>query len=87
MTARPRSRANREGSIFPYRNGYAAYVWVTTPAGERKRKYAYGATREAVHEKWLKLHAEAKAGPVATKSLYLRDYLAYWLAEVVIEPD
>ena len=24
-------RANGEGSIFPYRNGYAAYVWVTKP--------------------------------------------------------
>jgi integrase len=87
VTARPRSRANGEGSIFPYRNGYAAYVWVTTPAGERKRKYVYGPTLEAVHQKWLKLHAEAKAGPVATKSLYLHDYLAYWLAEVVVEPD
>jgi hypothetical protein len=26
-------------SIFPYRNGYAAYAWVTTPDGERKRKW------------------------------------------------
>ena len=31
MTAR--ASANGEGSIFPYRNGYAAYAWVTTPAG------------------------------------------------------
>lgn len=35
---RNRARANGEGSIFPYRNGYAAYVWVTTPAGERKKR-------------------------------------------------
>lgn len=33
-----RQRANREGSIFPYRNGYAAYVWVTRPDGQRQRK-------------------------------------------------
>ncbi len=46
MTGRPRSRANREGSIFPYRNGCAAYVWVTTPAGERKRRWVYERTRE-----------------------------------------
>ena len=38
MTARPRSRANGEGSIYPYKNGYAAYVWVTTPEGQRKRR-------------------------------------------------
>jgi hypothetical protein len=35
-----RARVNGEGSIFPYRNGgHAAYAWVTTPVGERKRKY------------------------------------------------
>jgi integrase len=26
-----RGRANGEGSLYPYKNGYAAYVWVTTP--------------------------------------------------------
>jgi integrase len=78
-------RGNQEGSIYPYRNGFAAYVWVTTPTGERKRKYAYGKTRAEVHEKWLKLHAEAKAGPVATTSPTLADYLAYWL-RAVVEP-
>src|SRR5262245_49757944 len=46
-----RTRANGEGSIFPYRNGYAAYAWVTTPAGRRVRKYVYGKTREEVHAK------------------------------------
>jgi hypothetical protein len=28
-----RARANGEGSIFPYRNGFAAYVWVSKPNG------------------------------------------------------
>ena len=65
MTAK-RARANGEGSIFPYRNGYAAYVWVDKPDGKRARKYVYGQTRELVHDKWIKLHAQAKAGPVAT---------------------
>ena len=41
MTAK-RARANGEGSIFPYRNGYAAYVWVDKPDGKRARKYVYG---------------------------------------------
>lgn len=76
-------RANKEGSIFPYRNGYAAYVWVDTPDGDRKRKWAYGKTREEVHTKWLKLHQEAARGPVATKVPKLAEYLSYWLKEVI----
>jgi integrase len=84
--ARPRGRANSEGSIFPYRNGYAAYVWVTTPAGERARKYVYGQTRELVHDKWVKLQAKAAAGNVPTTVPTLAQYLTRWLAEVV-EPN
>jgi integrase len=80
-------RANGEGSIYPYKNGWAGYVWVTTPEGFKKRKYVYGKTREEVHGKWLKLHAAAKAGPVATNSQTLADYFAYWLTAVVTEPD
>lgn len=80
-------RANGEGSIYAYRNGYAAYVWVTTPTGDRKRKYVYGKTREDVHSKWVKLHSAAKSGPVVTRSQTLGEYLAYWLKEVVTEPD
>ncbi|MFF4843710.1 site-specific integrase [Streptomyces collinus] len=79
-------RGNGEGSIYPYRNGFAAYVWVTTPEGDRKRKYVYGPTRKDVHEKWLKLHNEAENGPVATSTPTLATYLVYWLREVV-EPN
>lgn len=80
-------RANREGSIFPYRNGYAAYVWVTTPAGEPRRKWVYGKTREQVHGKWVKLQAEAHKGPVSTSLPTLGEYMSYWLREVVNEPN
>ena len=62
-------------------------MWVTTPEGVRRRKWAYGKTREDVHSKWLKLHAAASRGPVATTSPTLASYLAYWLREVVVEPD
>lgn len=85
--SRGRGRANGEGSIFPYRNGYAAYVWVTAPDGERKRQWVYGKTREEVHAKWLKLHEEARRGPVASKIPTLAEYLAYWLREVVRPPN
>lgn len=81
-----RSRANGEGSIFPYRNGYAAYVWVTKPDGRRIRKYVYGKTRDVVYDKWIKLHVQAKAGPVATSVPTVGQYVTRWLAEV-IEPN
>ncbi|MGW2207337.1 site-specific integrase [Streptomyces sp. NPDC001774] len=76
-------RGNGEGSIYPYRNGYAAYVWVTKPDGKRARKYAYGKSREEVHEKWLNLHAGAKKGPVATRHRTLAAFLSYWLDSIV----
>jgi integrase len=84
---RSRQRANGEGSIFPYRNGYAAYVWVTTPDGKRRRKWAYGRTRPDVHAKWLKLHDSARRGPMPTSSPTLAAYMTYWLREVVVPPD
>ena len=76
-------RHNGEGSIYPYRNGFAAYVWITTPAGRRQRKYVYGKTREAVHEKWVELTRQAAKGPVLTKVPTLSQYLARWLDETV----
>lgn len=76
-------RANGEGSIYPYRNGFCAYAWVTTPSGDSKRKYVYGKTREEVHDKWLKLHQEAKKGPVATNVPKLGPYLLHWLEEFI----
>ena len=76
-------RGNGEGSIYPFRNGYAAYVWVTTPIGRRQRKYVYGKTREAVHAKWLELHRQASRGPVATRVPRVDAYLTAWLTEVV----
>src|SRR4051812_7506936 len=79
-----RSRANGEGSIFPYKNGYAAYAWVTTPAGRRQRKYVYGKTRDDVHAKWIKLQGQARQGAVATHLPTLGEYLPDWLKEVVV---
>ena len=79
-------RRNGEASIFPYRNGYAAYAWVTTPDGERKRKWVYGKTHEEVHGKWIKLQTRAREGPMPTTTPTVARYLAYWLREVV-EPN
>ena len=82
MTAK-RTRFNGEGSIYPHRNGFAAYTWVTTTDGLRKRKYIYGRTREDVHDRWLDLSREAKRGPIASKIPTVGTYLDRWLAEVV----
>lgn len=81
-----RTRPKGENSIYPYRNGFAAYVWITTPAGRRVRKYVYGKTREDVHRDWIALQAKARRGPIATKVPTVGQYLHRWLEEVV-EPN
>ncbi|MFI6297640.1 tyrosine recombinase XerC [Nonomuraea sp. NPDC050790] len=80
---RRRTRANKEGSIFPYKGQWAGYVWVTTPEGDKTRKWAYGKTREETHEKWLRLHEQAAKGPVATKHETVAAFLKRWLSEVI----
>src|SRR3954469_5433679 len=81
-----RARANGEGSIYPHRNGFAAHVWATTPAGNRTRKSVYRPDRETVHTKWIKLQREAQRRPMATASQTVGDFLGYWMREV-IEPN
>jgi integrase len=76
-------RRNGACSIFPYRSGYAAYAWVTTPEGDRKRKWVYGKTHEEVHAKWIKLQTQAAEGPVSTSVPTVGQYMTYWLREVV----
>jgi integrase len=78
-----RARANGEGSIYAYRNGFAAYAWVTKPNGKRGRKYVYGKTRTEVHDKWTNLQQQARNGPVSTKTPTFATYAAYWLDEIV----
>ena len=80
MTSR---RAKGEGSIFPYRNGFAAYVWTATPSGRRQRKYVYGRTREKVHSRWVELTQKAARGPVITKVPTVGQFLHRWLEDTV----
>lgn len=74
-----RARANGEGSIFPYRKGYAAYAWVNIPDGQRQKKWVYGKDRDNVHSKWIALQQKARAGTVATRAPTVSTYLTYWL--------
>lgn len=58
-------------------------MWITTPEGRRQRKSVYGKTREQVHEKWLKLHEQARRGPVAPRSPQLAEFIDGWFRDVV----
>lgn len=78
-----RTRAAGEGSIFPYRNGFAAYTWIRTPSGKRAKKWVYGKTRELVHEKWIKLQRQALDTPIPTSTPTLGEHLDYWLTSIV----
>lgn len=77
------ARGNGEGSIYPYRGGFAAYTWVVTTSGRRVRKYVYGRTREEVHARWQALQRAASLGPVVSSSPTVAIYLARWLEETV----
>lgn len=76
-------RANGEGSIFPYKGRWAAYVWVTTPDGEKARKWLYGNRREEIYDDWIELKAKAVKGPIPTATPTVAEYLGYWLEEVI----
>jgi hypothetical protein len=69
--------------LFAYRNGFASYVWVTTPVGTRERKWIYGQDRAELHGRWIYLQKQARGGPVATKVSKLAEYIAYWLQQIV----
>ena len=79
----PLTGLSRKGWPRAYRTGFAAHVWITTPEGRRQRKSVYGKTREEVHAKWLKLHEQARRGPVVPRSPTLATYLEGWLVDVV----
>ena len=81
--ANGRGRANGEGSFYPHRNGWAAYVWVTTPTGQKDRKYIYGQDRQKLYDEWVQLKAKAAKVPIPTSTPIIAEYLAYWLEEVI----
>jgi integrase len=72
--------------MYPYKDGWAAYVWVTTPDGRRKRKYVTSKDREECHDKWIALQVKAKSSVISTSTGTVADYGRYWLDEIV-EPN
>jgi integrase len=76
-------RNNGEGSVYKVDNSYRGYIWVTTPAGRRSRKYVQAKTRTEALRKLDKLRTQAIHGPVATSVPTVAGYLQLWLDEVV----
>ncbi len=76
-------RHNGEGSIYPVKGGFRGYVWCTSPAGERYRKYVKGKTYDDTQRAWLKLRDEASRAPVASDLPTLEKFLHYWLDDIV----
>src|ERR1700761_2989838 len=76
-------RHNGEGSIYPVKDGYRGYVWCTSPAGQRYRKYIKGKTYEDTQAAWLKLRNEASRNVVASDVPSLEQFLNYWLEEII----
>ena len=76
MTSR---RANGEGSIFPYRNGFAAYVWITTPSREASAQIRLRTNLRSCTAEWVELTRKAARGPVVTKVPTVGQFLNRWL--------
>jgi integrase len=81
MPAKP--AAPGDGSIFPYKGKWAAFVWVITPNGEKARKWLYGATREEIEPAYNELKVQAAKVPIPTGTPTVEEYLRYWLENVV----
>ena len=83
-------RADGEGSIYHRGHGkdgrdlgWAAYAWIETPSGKRRREYVYGKERETCHAKWIELLARAAKGPVSVGGVTVGKFLSDWLEEVI----
>jgi integrase len=79
-------RGNGEGSIYQVEDGWRGYVWCTRPDGTRYRKYRQRASYDETRKELDKLREEAARGPVASDVPKLREFIAYWLKDIV-EPN
>lgn len=83
-----KKNANGEGGIYRRPDGrWETKFFVDTPDGQRKRISVYVTSeREALNE-LNKLRDQQRRGiPIATTTLTVADYMAYWL-EHIAEPS
>ena len=80
-----RRKANGEGTIYRRQDGrYEAAAYFLTTSGNRKRVRVYGKTRQEVHAKLVETKAQADRGvPVPERTWKVREYLDYWLENIV----
>ena len=81
-----RRRANGEGSIYQRASDgkWVGSVYVDTTKGVRKRRPVYGNSFDEVREKLDKLKGDSASGVLLPdRHVLVRDYLNYWLQEVV----
>jgi len=76
---RPRRRANGEGSIYPFRSGWAGAVSWTDSAGKRHRRVAYGKTQDEVRRSIAALRVGVDRGMAPGERRTVAAFLAEWL--------
>ena len=83
-----RRRANGEGSIYQRASDgkWVGSAYVFTTKGVRKRRPVYGNSFDEVREKLDKLKGDSANGVLLPdRHVLVRDYLNYWLQEVVAQ--
>jgi integrase len=78
-TAKPRRRANGEGSIYPYRNGWRAALVYTDTEGRRRRRTVSGKTQADVRRALATLRADLDRGLTPPERTTVAEFLAGWL--------
>lgn len=90
--ARKKARGNGGGTVYPRKNrqgkviGYQGAYWVTTPDGERARRYLYvpGKNKTEAEKKLRQAQADADRGLVLDPgTLTVAEWLDRWLADCV----
>lgn len=85
MTKPKRSkRGNGEGSIYQRKDGrWTAAYYVPDALGNRRRRYVYGDSPEAVEDELVRIRKQVKSGtPIAPAGLMLGQYLGEWVEQV-----
>jgi integrase len=78
-------RGRGEGSIFPYKGGYAAQVTIgyDPETHKQRRKTVYGNTKKEVQDKLRDLQNQKADRTLDTSKMTVKQFLEYWLAHAV----
>lgn len=77
-------RAKGEGTIYPYRGGFAAQISLGYAAGKRIRKTVYGDTQAEVRRELTRLRRDLDQGKaiVTDERMTLAEFLSRWIAAI-----